>query len=76
MHDYSFWCPVVTVGALFTDGRMDGQIIGSRTRLDDISTAELKALSCAKKGLITMTPRDDIEMETFIDHFDLEIEAT
>ena len=52
MHDYSFWCPVVTVGALFTDGRMDGQIIGSRTRLDDISTAELKALSCAKKGQV------------------------
>ena len=51
MQNYSFWYVVVTVCALFTDGRADGLTDGRRTRLDDISTAEVKALSCAKNGL-------------------------
>ena len=52
MHDYSVWCPVVTVCALFTDVRTYGHTYiltdGRQTKLDDISTAELKAFSCAK----------------------------
>jgi len=45
MHDYSFGAPVVTVCALFTDGLTDGR----QTTKGNNSTAELKALSCAKK---------------------------
>jgi len=55
MHNYSFGAPVVTVCAVFTDGltdgRTDGQTDTRRTTPDDISTAELKALSCAKNAL-------------------------
>ena len=58
MREYSFFCSVVTVCVLFTDrhteGRLDGrtnrQTDGRLTRPNDINTAELKALSCARNG--------------------------
>ena len=44
MHDYSLWCPVVTICALLmTDGQMDGWTDECWKKMGDISAAELKA---------------------------------
>ena len=44
MHNYGFWCPVVTMCALLTtDGRMDGWMDRHQTKTGDISAAEMKA---------------------------------
>ena len=38
------------------DGRTDGRTDGRRTRPEEISTAELKALSCAKTVILLRPP--------------------
>ena len=42
------WCLKPTLADGRMDGWMDGLTDGRQTKPDDISTAELKALSCAK----------------------------
>jgi len=60
MHDYSFAAVVVMIcAALFTDRLKDRRTDTRRTTMDDISTAELKALSCAKNTRNTCNPLGD-----------------
>ena len=51
MHDYSLWCPVVTICALLTTNRqMDVWMDGRRTKMGDISAAEMKAQAVLKSA--------------------------
>ena len=51
MQNYSFWCPVITVCALFTDRRTDRWTEGWLTDAgqEQMRKAQLEALSIAKK---------------------------